>query len=257
MIETFRTLIAYTFKEHIRHRLYLSLFLFGFILLMGGLVISALAVEQRGRMMLDLGFSAIEFLGLTTIVFVSVNLVLSEIENRTIYLVVSRPLARWQYIVARFIGTTLAVALSMAVMALLHAVLLLPYTGVISASTYVMAWLCSVAKLTVVGSLALALSLLTTSAPTAMTFTFFLWAIGHFSQEVRFLGEKSAHMGVKALVWFFYHVAPDFSYFNYRDFFYTATPPTWAWGLSLGVYAFSYTAICLWIASVVFSKREF
>src|ERR1700753_3427339 len=106
-MENFLLLVRDTFKEHVRHRLYLSLILFCFILLGGGLVVSALAVDERARLMVDFGLAAIEFLGLTTIVFISVSLVLTEIENRTIYLVLSRPLPRSQYILGRFAGTAL------------------------------------------------------------------------------------------------------------------------------------------------------
>jgi Cu-processing system permease protein len=256
-MENFFLLVHDTFKEHIRHRLYLSLFLFGFILLSGGLVASSLAVDERARLLLDFGLAAIEFLGLTTIVFVSVNLILTEIENRTIFLVLSRPLPRGRYILGRFAGTTLAVAAAMAIMALLHWLLLLPLHDVVSPAVYLAAWSCSVAKLAVVGSLALALSLFSTSAPTAMTFTLFLWAIGHFSEELRFLGQKSANIFVKLLVWVFYHAAPNFAYFNYREFLYANHPPSAAWFLFLLCYAAGYTGVCLWISAFLFARKEF
>lgn len=255
-MEYFRLLVQDTFREHIRHRLYLSLFLFGFMLLGGGLVVSALAVEERGRLLTDFGLAGIEFLGLTTIVFVSVNLVLTEIENRTIYLVLSRPIPRGQYIVGRFAGTALAVAAAMAIMGVLHGLLLIPFHAV-SPAAYAIAWSCEVAKLMVVGALALALALFSTSAPTAMTFTLFLWGIGHFSEELRFLGEKSANALVKFLVWVFYHAAPNFAYFNYRDFQYSGHPPTGMWFLFLACYTVGYSGICLWIAAYLFARKEF
>ena len=256
-MENFLLLVRDTFREHIRHRLYLSLFLFGFVLLAGGLVISALAVEERARLMLDFGLSGIEFLGLTTIIFVSVNLVLVEMENRTIYLVLSRPISRGLYIAGRFAGTILAVTAAMALMGLLHGLLLWPLHPEASIGMYATAWLCALAKITVVGALALALSLLSTSAPTAMTFTFFLWALGHFSEELRFLGQKSAQPLVKGVVWVFYHAAPNFAYFNYRDFLYANQLPPAAWGLYLACYTLGYAGLCLWIASFLFARKEF
>jgi len=256
-MENFFLLVRDTFKEHVRHRLYLSLFLFCFILLGGGLVASSLAVDERARLMLDFGLSAIEFLGLTTIVFISVNFILTEIENRTIYLVLSRPIPRGQYILGRFAGTILAVTAAMAVMALLHGLLLVPLHSAATVPVYLAAWACSVAKLVVVGSLALALSLFSTSAPTAMTFTLFLWAMGHFSEELRFLGEKSANAFVKLLVWIFYHAAPNFAYFNYRDFLYANHPPTTAWFLFLLCYTVGYAGVCLWISAFLFARKEF
>jgi len=256
-MDHFLLLVQDTWREHIRHRIYLSLFLFGFALLGGGLIISALAIEERARLMMDFGLAAIEFLGLITIVFVSVNLVLTEMENRTLYLILSRPLPRGLYIAGRFAGTLLSITVAMAAMAVLHGLLLWPLPHTISLSHYLMAWACAVGKIAVVGSLALALSLFSTSAPTAMTFTLFLWAIGHFSEELKFLGQKSANALVKTLVWFFYHVAPNFSYFNYRDFLYSPHPPSGAWFFYLACYTVGYTGICLWVATFLFSRKEF
>lgn len=252
----FGTVLLTTFREHLRHRLYQSLFLFGFMMLGGGLVVSALAAAERGRLLLDLGLSAVEFLGLTTIVFISVNLILAEIETRTIYLVLSRPVPRGLYVAARFGGTVLAVAASMLVMGLMHGGLMLLFPETVSPGAYALAWLCSVAKLAVVGALALALSLFATSATTAMTFTVFLWAIGHFSQELRFVGEKSDSPLVQGLVWVFYHAAPNFAFFNYRDFLYAPTLPGLEWFGWMAGYTILYVAVCLWLATLFFNERE-
>lgn len=257
MIEDLYAIVSYTVKEHIRDRVYLSLFLFGFLLLGGGLVVSALAISERFKMLTDLGLAGIEFLGLTMIVFVTVNLVLSEIENRTLYLTLSRPVARWEYILGRFLGTFLAVAAAMAIMAVAHVLVLRVVGGYWVTSAYLLAWSCSVAKIAVVGALALLVSLFSTSAASAMTFTLFFWALGHFSEELNYLGQKSANPLIKGAVWAFYNLAPNFSYFNYRDFWAAARTPPATWFLSLGAYAVCYTGVCLWLSSFVFSKREF
>lgn len=257
MIESLWTLIHYTVKEQIRHRVFLSLVLFGFILIGGGAVISSLAVEEHAQMLMDLGLAGIEFLGLTTIVFSTVNLVLSEIDNRTIYLLLSRPLPRWEYILGRFLGTTMTVAIAMAIMACMHILLLRVYGGSWASASYLVAWSCSLAKLAVVGSLALLLSLLTTSPASAMSFTLFFWVMGHFSEELRFLAQKSANPIFQAALWCFYNLAPNFSYFNYRDFLLASRQPPWAWFASLATYAFCYAGTCLWISTFLISEAEF
>lgn len=257
MIENLWTLIRCTVKEQVRHRVFLSLFLFGFILLGGGAIVSSLAVEQRAQMLMDLGLAGIEFLGLTTIVFSMANLILSEMDNRTIYLLLSRPLPRWQYILGRYLGTTLAVGIAMAIMAFMHILLLRLFGGSWVSASYLVAWSCSLAKLAVVGSLALLLSLLTTSAASAMSFTLFLWVLGHFSEELRFLAQKSANPLFQAAIWCFCNLAPNFSYFNYRDFWLASRQPPWAWFASLAAYAFCYSGVCLWISTFLISKSEF
>jgi len=250
------SILRYTYREHWRHRVYLTVILFGMILMGTSLIVSSLAVEARLRMLTDLGLAAIEFISLISIVFVAVNLVLQEIESRTIYLLLSHPLPRWQYLTGRFLGTLLAIGTGMLLMALLHAVLL-KYFGYDQWLHYGLSILCAMMKVQVVGAAALVLSLFATSAATAMTFTLFLWIAGHFSHELHFLAEKSTNLFTKGLVNTLYYIAPNFSYFNYRDFAEATVAPNSEWFIWLAGYTVAYTLACLILSSALFSKREF
>ena len=255
-MESILGVIRYTFKEHFRHKIFLTVLLFGFILLSGALVVSALASESRLRIITDLGLASIEFLSLIAIVFVTVNLVLGEIESRTITLLLSHPLKRWQYILGRFIGTLAAIGLGILLMALFHVGLLLLYHWSWE-PFYGIALLCVVAKVITTGAVALFFSLFSTSAPASMTFTLFTWIAGHFSEEMKFLGEKSANPFIKAVIGLFYYLAPNFSYFNYRDFAQATQIPPPSWFAWVFLYALAYSAICLFLSQKLFSKREF
>jgi ABC-type transport system involved in multi-copper enzyme maturation permease subunit len=247
------SIARYTFQEHWRNRVYLTVLLFGVIVLGASLVISALAVEARTRMLYDLGLAAIEFISLITVVFVSVNLVLQEIESRTIYLLLSHPLPRWQYLTGRYLGTVAAIWTGMLAMGALHAGLL-AWMGPLDGGQYALAWFCAAMKIQLVGALALLLSLFASSAPTAMALTLFLWITGHFSSELRFLAERSS-LAVKALAHTLIYVSPNFSYFNFRDF--QAMPPGPDWFLWLASYGLAYTLACLLLSNALFSRREF
>ena len=81
-METIKAVFDYTFREHVRHKVWLSGALFGLALVAGGLVASALAQDERARMMLDLGLAANELIALVSVVFLTVHLILQEIESR-------------------------------------------------------------------------------------------------------------------------------------------------------------------------------
>ena len=147
-------IIGYTFKQHLRHRVYLTVGLFGLVLLAGSLVAASLAAEERIRLLLDLGLAGIELLALVAIVFVTVSLVLDEIDARSITLILTRPVKRLDYILGRYLGTFFSIAFGMILMALLHVGILLA-VGWPPQWTYVMAWTCSLGKVAVVGSLQL------------------------------------------------------------------------------------------------------
>ena len=255
-MESLIAVAGITLKEHIRNRIYLTVVLFGLVLIGAGAVISSLAVEEQVRMMLDVGLGGIEFLALLAVVFVTVNLVLQEMESRSLYLILSHPVPRWQYILGRYLGTVMALAAGIVLMGVLHVGSLM-LAGWTWQWAYPIALGISILKIALVASLALLVSLITTSTSSAMTLTGFLWVMGHFTSELKFIGDKSANPLVKAGIEFFQYVAPNFSYLNYRDFWHaTLTPPSGWFGWML-LYVVSYTGVALFLTCWAFSKKEF
>jgi ABC-type transport system involved in multi-copper enzyme maturation permease subunit len=254
-MQTISAVFSYTFKEHVRHKAWLSSALFGLVLLGGALIVSALGQDERSRLMLDLGLAAIEAIALVSIVFLTVNLILQEIESRAIFLILTHPVRRSDYLLGRFLGTVAAVALGMAGMALMH-VLLLRLYGWWEPGRYLAALGCMVGKTAVMGALSLLLSLALTSEAAAMAFAVFFWMLGHFSSEMRFLADRSGSAFMKTALVAFSHAAPDFAHFNYRDFWHSPAPaPVWLGWAAL--YALAYTGACLALAVQLFEQKEF
>ena len=254
-MNTIKAVFSYTLREHVRHKVWLSAALFGLVLLTGGLVASALAQDERARMMLDLGLAANELIALVSIVFLTVHLILQEIESRAVFLILSHPVRRWHYLLGRFLGTLAAVGLGMAAMGLAHWGLLklLGWTG---GGSYPLAWACSFAKTAVMGALALLLSLALTSEAAAMAFSVFFWILGHFTAEMRFVAEKSGNALLRTALLGFSNAAPDFTRLNYRDAWHAGAPSP-AWVAAAALYALGYCAACLALATQVFEQREF
>jgi ABC-type transport system involved in multi-copper enzyme maturation permease subunit len=254
-METIKAVFTYTFREHVRHKVWLSGALFGLVLLAGGLVASALAQDERARMMLDVGLAANELIALVTVVFLTVHLILQEIESRAVFLILTHPVKRWHYLLGRFLGTLAAVGAGMAVMGLIHWGLL-KLLGWGGDGSYLLAWACSFAKTAVMGALALLLSLALTSEAAAMSFSGFFWILGHFSAEMRFVAEKSGNALLRTAILAFSHAAPDFAHFNYRDAWHAGLPSA-AWMAAAALYAFAYSAACFALAVQVFEQKEF
>jgi hypothetical protein len=106
------------------------------------------------------------------------------------------------------------------------------------------------------GALSMLLSLALTSEAAAMAFTVFLWTLGHFSSEMRFLADRSGSAFLKTTLIAFSHAAPDFAHFNYRDFWHHQPPPA-AWLMWAALYALAYTAACLALSVQLFEQKEF
>src|SRR6185295_1603570 len=118
--------------------------------------------DERARMMLDLGLAANEAIALISVVFLTVHLILQEIESRAVFLILTHPVRRWHYLLGRYLGTLAAVAVGLAAMGLTHW-LILHVLGWGGGGSYLLAWACALGKTAVMGALALLLSLALTS----------------------------------------------------------------------------------------------
>jgi ABC-type transport system involved in multi-copper enzyme maturation permease subunit len=254
-MQTIRAVFTYTVKEHLRHKAWLSAALFGFILLAGGMVVSALAQDERARFMLDLGLSANELIALVSMIFLTVHLILQEVESRAVYLILTHPVRRADYLLGRFLGTLFSVGAAMAAMGAVHWLMLKLFGGA-PLGKYMIAWACSFGKTAVMGALSLLLSLALTSEAAAMAFSVFFWILGHFSSEMRFLAERSGNAALKTAITAFSHAAPDFAHFNFRDHW-NGTQPGHGWLLWAGLYALGYCAACLALSVQIFEQKEF
>jgi ABC-type transport system involved in multi-copper enzyme maturation permease subunit len=221
--------------------------LFGLLLLAAAVAGSMLAQEERIRLIMDGGLAGIQTIALMSMVFLGVTLLLDEVESRAICLMLARPAPRWTYLLGRYLGTAAAVVACIALMGLLHAACLAFY-GWKPAPGYALDLAACALRTSLMGALAFALSLATTSAPSAMAFAAFLWVLGHFSAEIRLLGERSAQLPIQALCWAAARVVPDFSVI-------AAGAGGAAFGLG-ALYALLYSAVALWAAAWLFEERE-
>ncbi|MDE2038531.1 MAG: hypothetical protein KGO96_03330 [Elusimicrobia bacterium] len=253
-MDTIKAVFDYTLREHVRSRAWLSAALFGLVLLGAGAIASVLAVNERGRMVLDLGLAAILAIGLVSMVFLTVRLVLQEIESRAVFLILTHPVRRWHYLLGRFFGTLAAVAIGMAGMGLVHWLLLEAF-GWAPAGSYALAWVSILGQVALMGALALLLSLALTSEAAAMAFSVFFWVLGHFTPELRYIAERSGSGPLRGLILAFARAAPDFSRLDYAGARHAGTPAAWAaWAV---LYVLAYGTACLALSAELFEQKEF
>jgi len=247
-------IIRYTFVEIFRNKVYYVLLLFAGILILSTLLLGSLGGEQRNRMITDLGLAGIESLSLIIAVFAAVTLVLEEMESRTLYLILTRPVDRYQFVLGRFLGLIAIISLAFILMAAGH-VLLMVLIHIPVDRHYILSLYYSWEKITMITAVALVFSLFSTSTVSAVTFTFFFWIMGHFSSEIRYLAHKTSQPVVSLGCNIFYYVAPNFEAMNLRDMPLTVTHTAWLW--TAAGYGFTYTMAALAVTVLLFRKKEF
>ena len=252
MIKKTLTLALHTFSENIKQRNFLILAVYILFVLGSGVLFSMLAPAEEIRVILDLGLSAIEAFAFLSSAFISVKLVLQEIENKTLYLILSRPVSRTSYLAGRYAGILLLSAVQVSLM-----------TAALGGLLIFKGWspdmlICAIAlsvimKVAIISAAGILISLISTSQASSLIIISFLWALGHFSSELRHLAARLAETGSAAaiLVSGVSYIIPDFNALNYKDIVSTAgTLP------QAGLYTAEYSLALLFFAAVIFEKKE-
>lgn len=244
-----------TFREATRDRVLTGLLIGGLVLIAGTQVLSPLAMGEEIRLTTDLGLTVISFLGMLLIVMVGTNLVAKELERRTIYNLLSRPIPRWVYLVGKWAGLTGTLWLVSGVLGV-GLVALLVLTGnaghgpAVLQATY-MAGL----ELSVMTAVAVLFSSFTTPVLSAL-YTLAIFAVGQWSYDLREFAEQFPPT-LGTVVQFLANVVPNLPLFNMRTLATEAAMASPQHVLFATLYAAVYCACALTAAAAVFERRDF
>ncbi len=247
------------FRETIRDRVLFLIAFFVLLLVAGISLLPYLAAGEGNKLVSDLGLALIHLMSLVIAVFVGTSLVSKEIEKRTIFTLIAKPVNRVEFLVGKHFGLAAVLAVLMTAMTASFAVVYfigvyrevpLPWGNILLAIgfSYLELWIIIAAAL-FFGSF--------TSAILAALLTFALYLAGHFSSSLLQLGVLSKNETVMQITRFAYLILPDLERFNLRNSAVYGQTPPWADLGGTVLYGLLYTLILLTGAYLVFRKREF
>src|SRR5262245_16242936 len=244
-----------TYREVVRDRVMMGLVIGGLVLLAVTRLASPLAMGEGLRLTVDLGLSSISWLGLLVVLTVGTALVSKEIDRRTIFNLLSRPLPRPFYLIGKWLGLTTALATVAAILgAALWLILVLLGHGSYGGSIAEAVFLASL-ELAVINSLAVMFSALSTPLLSALyTLGFFL--AGQWCGDLRRFASQCPD-GLKMLLEGAANVMPNLPLFNMRTLAASGELTTWTHLGLASVYAALYCGCVLALASAAFESRDF
>ncbi|MDD5629565.1 MAG: ABC transporter permease subunit, partial [Elusimicrobia bacterium] len=199
----------------------------------------------------------IELMGLAGALYGSATIVLREMEAKTVYLILTRPVGRGEYLLGRFLGLMLSVLTSMVLMSAFHLCVLWA-KGWRGPEPYAAAFLGSYLKVLVAAALTTFLAIFSSAALTAGVISCIAWTLGHFLPEIRFLVTHGASRIAVVPLFALSYVVPDLQLLNLRDRVSAASlagpEAGLAWAL---VYAVLYAAVWLSLAWALLRRKEF
>jgi ABC-type transport system involved in multi-copper enzyme maturation permease subunit len=119
MASSWRRIVAIarnTFREAVRDRVLYNLVLFVLLLSVGAVFLGAASASQDAKIIVDFGLSAMLLFGAFIAIFVGVGLVWKEIERRTVYAIFAKPVGRGEFLLGKYLGLCVTLAVNVAVM---------------------------------------------------------------------------------------------------------------------------------------------
>jgi ABC-type transport system involved in multi-copper enzyme maturation permease subunit len=95
-----------TFREAVRDRVLYNLVAFAALLSGAAILVGEISIDIERLVVVNLGLTAVSLFGVVIAIFMGIGLVSKEIDRRTLYTVLSRPLRRWEFVVGKFLGLT-------------------------------------------------------------------------------------------------------------------------------------------------------
>jgi ABC-type transport system involved in multi-copper enzyme maturation permease subunit len=263
-----RVVAVNVFRESVRDRVPYNLVLFAVLLIASSYLLGQLTAGQDVKIIKDLGLAATSVFGLFIAIFIGIGLVSKEVERRSIYALLSKPVSRAQFITGKYAGLVLTLAVNVTVMAVaLYAIL--GYMVWTEPPTIRAGWDApgiDPALLKAIFLIFIELMLVTAIALFFSTFsspllsaalTFGLYIAGHFNADLknfeRVVSSKTAAQLARAV----YHVLPDLSAFDVKTEVVHGLPVTLGYVSSTTLYGLAYVAALLLVSTVIFARRDF
>ena len=256
------------FKESVRDRVFYNLVLFAVLLIGASYLISQLTAGQDIKIIKDLGLAATSLFGLLIAVFVGIGLLSKEVERRSVYNILSKPVRRHEFLIGKYAGLLLTLLVNVVVMtAALYGVLgimMASNPGAAAAATeapvldprLLTAIALIYAELAVVTACALFFSSFSTPILSAV-FTLGIYVAGHFASDLK---EFDTVVNSAAAAWLaraLYYVLPNLSPFDVKAaVVHGRAVPAGYVLLTLGDAAL-YIAAFIAGATAIFARRDF
>jgi ABC-type transport system involved in multi-copper enzyme maturation permease subunit len=243
-----------TFKEAVRDKILYAILIFALFLIGGSALLAALSIGQEAKIIQDLGLSCISLFGTLIAIFLGIGLVYKEIEKRTLYILISKPIYRGQFILGKYLGLSLVLLTNLAVMGaglfLLSRVYLgrWPWLQIVALSFACL-------ELLVVTGIAILFSSFTTPTLSAI-FTLSIFFIGHLSPDLKLFTARFGGPASRFLIDFLYYLLPNFRHFHWESSIVHGRPLDTTILIQSASYGLLYGAFLLFLAIVIFARRD-
>ena len=251
------TVARNTFREAVRDRVLYNLVFFALLMMGAAILVGQISIGIEESVIVSLGLTAISVIGIFIAVFIGVGLVSKEMDKRTLYALLAKPVERWQFLLGKFAGLVMTLTVNTAAMAVgLYVALWTVKHPLTSSDWYLLvAVYLILLKLTLIVALAMLFSCFTTPF-LAILFTLGIYIAGVFAEALRTMQTVDLTPQTMKMFKAISYVLPNFENFNVMG------AVAHGRGVAGGLvwqdtwYAALYCGMVLAAAALVFSRRN-
>lgn len=256
MLSNILTIAKNTFRETIRDRILLSGFFVSIAMILFSLFVASISLEQSTRLIIDFSITAIYALQMFVAIFIGSMLIYKEIERKTFYLLIPKPITRSEILIGKCLGlTTTTVLVTLISTAVLFGMLMLK-----GEMGYFIPILLSVFLSTLEAVLLILISMLfssITSPILAAVSTLVMYFVGHAEDIFQTIFMTTKSPLVEGVTRFIYYVLPNLEKFNSRNDIVYGVLPSLSTLLVTLLYALTYATLLLFLTQIIFKKKDY
>ncbi len=243
-----------TYRETVRDKVLYNLVLFALLMIGSSYVLGAISVYQEIKIIKDLGLAAITIFGMVIAIFIGIGLVAKEMERRTLYSVLPKPVSRSQFLLGKYFGLCLTLLVNVVVMTLgLYTLLFLmkhPFDPALLKAIFLI-----YLQLALLVAVAILFSTFTSSILAGL-FAGFVYVAGFFSADLKNLESVVDTAFFPKLTRILYYVLPNFKNFDVKAAVVAGEQVPWSQLSWATAYAAIYITLLLVASCWIFEKRN-
>ncbi|MCP4218925.1 MAG: ABC transporter permease [bacterium] len=244
-----------TFKEAVRNKVFYLLIAFGILSALSSKIVSMLTIGDEVKVLKDVGLASVSFFSVLIAVFTGINLIFKEIDKKTIYNILSKPISRSNFILGKFIGLSFTLLVALASMALIFFLFLFLATG--EAPLNVLLYFVFLyMELLILTAVSILFSSFSTPILSSI-FTIALYLIGQVLWTFNLFKERLATLPEKIIAHFIYYLLPNLDKYNIKGMVVMKETIDSGMVLDAITYAVVYISAVLLAAILIFNKKEF
>lgn len=244
----------YTFIEVYRSKVMYSVLFIAIGLVLVSFVASEFAYGAPAKVALDFGFAFMSISNLVMAVFIGTTLLSKEIENRTLYMILSRPISRVSFMLGKVLGLSSVLIINTLLLSIFSVAIYYYLKGGLNSLIFWTAWF-SLMEALIIMLFAVMFSLLTSNG-LAVIFTIFTWVVGHsFAATIKTIFAKSSLL-FSSILNFVSFVIPDLEKMNLKDLLIYEQILSINYIFKVQVYVIFYIIALLIFISLIFKNKN-